>query len=80
MKGKYLLCLFLPKKDRDPLIGDLEEECQKIRTEYGEVAANVWFYKQVLTSLGPLLQIIVRNLAKWGLVGWLEEVFRRMAH
>lgn len=78
--AKYLLCLFLPKKDREPLLGDMEEEYHKMHREFGERAANLWLYKQVLMSLWPMLQTTGRTLAKWGLLGWLEEVIRRIAH
>ena len=72
--------LFLPKKVREPLLGDLEEEYQEVREQFGKCSANFWFYKQVLTSLWPMLQTTGRTLAKWGLLGWLEEFIRRIAH
>lgn len=31
-------------------------------------------------SLWPMAQTTGRTLAKWGLVGWFEEVIQRLAH
>jgi len=78
--AKFLICFFLPKKVREPLLGDLEEEYQEIHEQFGERPARLWFYKQVLTSLWPMLQSTGRTLVKWGLIGWLEEFIRRIAH
>lgn len=71
---------FLPKKVREPLLGDLEEEYHEIHKQFGGRPASLWFYKQVLTSLWPMLRASGRTLAKWGLLGWLEEIIRRIAH
>ena len=78
--GAFLLTLLLPKKARCPLLGDLAEEYQEVREQFGERPADLWFYKQVLTSLWPMLQTTGRTLTKWGLVGLLEEIIRRIAH
>lgn len=78
--AKFLLYLFLPKKIGEPLLGDLEEEYRELQQKFGTGPAQIWFYKQVLAACWPTLQIAGRTLARWGLIGWLEEVIRRIAH
>lgn len=52
--AKFLL-LMVPKRDREYLIGDLEEEFQTILLpEYGLRAARLWYWWQVLSSITPL--------------------------
>lgn len=53
--GEYLLYLFLSKSERVIVIGDLEEEFEAVETRFGKVAARIYFYKQVLTSLSPFV-------------------------
>jgi hypothetical protein len=56
--ASYLLELFLPKKQRESLIGDLEEEFEsKILPKYGRRAAQIWFWKQAIGELGPGLYL-----------------------
>lgn len=71
--GEYLLYLFLSKSDREYLIGDLAEEYLEVRSKFGRRAANIWYYKQVITSLWPLSKKAVR----WGLIAWVGEWVRR---
>ena len=78
--GEYIICLLLPKKSREELLGDLAEEYQQVLAKFGQRPAELWFYKQVLTSLWPLLQTVGRTLTRWGLIGLLEELIRRIAH
>jgi transcriptional regulator with XRE-family HTH domain len=53
--GEYLLYLFLSKSERVTVIGDLEEEFEAVELKFGKVAAKIYFYKQVLTSLAPFI-------------------------
>ncbi len=71
--AEYLLYLFLSKRDREHLIGDLSEEYMEVRAKFGRRAANVWYYKQVVTSIWPLS----RKAVRWGLVAWVGEWVRR---
>lgn len=73
----YLL-RFLPKEQRDALLGDLEEEYWEIYDQHGKRQAQVWYWCQALTSFGPLLWRAVRNLTKWGVLAWLGDVVRRI--
>lgn len=54
--GILFLELILPTKDRDHLIGDLIEEYDEMRMEgRGQVPSILWFYKQIVTSIAPVL-------------------------
>jgi hypothetical protein len=52
--------LFLSKKDRAHLIGDLAEKYSQLRGKFSRRATDIWYYKQVITSIGPLLGKAVR--------------------
>ena len=83
--AEYLLYFCLPKKVRNDVLGDLQEEYLEICGRLSRQKAKWWVHKQVVTSLWLMLQtmgwkLVSRNLAKWGLIGWLEEVIRRIAH
>lgn len=67
--AKYLLS-FLPKKEREPLLGDLEEEYHEIFKKFGKRQAEIWCWCQVATSLPPLLiatikKIVMRSIRRW---------------
>jgi hypothetical protein len=66
--GEYLLYLFLTKRERVSLIGDIEEEYVDVYERFGRRSAKIWYYKQVFDSLRPLIR---RALAKTGVVLWL---------
>jgi hypothetical protein len=49
--GQYLL-LLLPKKFRENLVGDLEEEYRTIvLPQYGPPKAKLWYWSQVLSAI-----------------------------
>ena len=73
--GEYLAYLFLPKTDRVTLLGDLTEEYPKLVKKFGLRWAKVYFYKQVLWSILPLIR---KTVIKWGLFGWLVELIRKI--
>ncbi|MEW5915512.1 MAG: hypothetical protein AB1762_03870 [Gemmatimonadota bacterium] len=58
MKGAlWLLQRFLPADDRDAILGDLVEE-QMLRRRAGEPNASVWFWRQVLRSVAPIVWLV----------------------
>lgn len=74
--AEYLLYLFLPKADREVVIGDLLEEYQLILRRFrNKRRANIWFYKQVAGSLWPLLR---QAIVKLGALVWLGRILRRL--
>jgi hypothetical protein len=75
--GEYLLYLFLRKHERDPLLGDLEEEYREVYAKFGRRKAQFWYYAQVVRSLAPLSKRAIQSLVKWGIVAWVGDVIRR---
>jgi hypothetical protein len=59
--AKFLLHFFLNAHDCDAFMGDLEERYGVIRAERGRAWAVFWFWREVLTSLGPLVLASVQN-------------------
>jgi len=73
-KVAKLILLLVPKRCRENLIGDLEEEYTTILLpEYGARRARAWYWWQVALSIGPLLWAQVkRGLA----VAWVWKRVR----
>ncbi|MBF0371479.1 MAG: hypothetical protein HQL52_18720 [Magnetococcales bacterium] len=63
-----LLVLFLPKKERQTVPGDLEEEFYLVVGEFGAKKARFWYWKQVLTSIWPFIRSAVYRIG--GGRGW----------
>jgi hypothetical protein len=63
--GERMIVLFLPKGLSECMLGDLLEEYTTIHAEFGASRARIWFYKQLVTSLRPLLwrnlEVVVRT-------------------
>lgn len=60
LAASYLLELFLPKRQRESLIKDLEEEFRnRILPKYGRKAAQIWFWKQAIGEIGPIFYLRV---------------------
>ena len=75
--GEYLLYFFLSKKNRDSLLGDLVEEFEEVQKKFGRKPAVIWYYKQVVGSIGPVVWMAVKKLAKLGAITAVEEWIRR---
>lgn len=73
--AEYLLYLLLRKEEREALIGDLIEEYGTITRRFNKQRADIWFYKQVLGSLLPLLR---RQILRIGALVWLGRILRRL--
>jgi hypothetical protein len=71
--AKFIL-LLIPKRHREHIIGDLEEEYTTIMLpEYGARKAQIWYWWQVAISIVPLLWAQIR----WGAaVAWLWKRMR----
>jgi hypothetical protein len=71
--GEYVLYLLLPRRDRDPIIGDLREiYFETIEPKFGRAAAWWWYWTQVARCLSALTPV---RLVKWaalaaGLLRW----------
>jgi hypothetical protein len=69
--GEYLLYLLLSKSERVSVIGDLEEEFDAVQLKFGLTAAQIYFYKQVITSLAPfMMKSILRSLSRLVTFDW----------
>jgi len=61
--GKFIL-LLIPRRHREHLIGDLEEEYTAIvPPEYGRQRAQFWHWRQVVMSIAPLLWAQLKRIA-----------------
>lgn len=70
----HLLLLMIPKRCREHLIGDLEEEFRTILLpEHGWFWSCVWYWGQTIQALGfyvwPLLKRILGLAAIWKVIG-----------
>lgn len=72
--AEYLLYLFLTRRERVHLIGDLTEEYVEVLHKFGVRKAKFWFYQQVFYSLQPL---IWRSLSKLRMVAEILELLSR---
>ena len=73
--GEFLLYLFLSKEQRESLPGDLEEEfITVIVPKFGLRQAKLWYWSQVLRSIGPLL---TRQVVKLVSLSWVVNYVRR---
>lgn len=72
--GAKFILLLIPKRNREHLIGDLEEEYRTILVpEYGVRKARTWYWWQVAISIGPLLWAHVKRGAA---IAWLWKRVR----
>ena len=63
INAEYVLHLLLTKDERISLPGDLTEEYADIVQHFGKTRADIWYCKQVLGSLAPLLRRAIVRLA-----------------
>lgn len=75
VNATYMLFLLLGRVEREVVIGDLVEEYAQIIERFGKFRADIWFYRQVIGSLWPLLR---RAILKIGALVWLGRALRRL--
>lgn len=73
--AEYLLYVFLRTEEREAVIGDLVECHTRMIRRFGKRRADLWFCKQVLDSLLPLIR---RAIVKIGTFVWLGRILRRL--
>jgi hypothetical protein len=59
--GENLLYLFLPKKDKEYLIGDMAQEYFDRYSKLGKTTAKTWYYYQVVTSI---LHLVIKKVTE----------------
>ena len=73
-KAAKFILLLVPRRHRENLIGDLEEEYTTILLpEYGVRKARTWYWWQVTISIGPLLWAQIKRAA---VAAWLWKRVR----
>jgi len=75
VNAEYVLYLLLSKDEKEAAIGDLNELHGRILVRFNKRRADIWYYKQVVGSLWPLLR---RAIVKIGALVWLGRVLRRL--
>jgi len=72
--ARFLL-LLIPRKDRDNLVGDLEEEfLTRVLPAYGPKLARRWYWAQTIATLFPIVCCQVKRIARLAV---LWEIVRR---
>lgn len=72
--GEKLLLLLLTREERRAnIVGDLAEEYAQILAKHGARFGRIWYWKQVLTSFGPIL----RRALRWGFLLGMGEWIRK---
>jgi hypothetical protein len=72
----FILYLLMSPADCEALIGDLVEIYRNLVERLGKTRAELWYTKQVLTSIQPLLSSWVRRLGRSTVVNALCLVLR----
>jgi hypothetical protein len=75
MNAEYVLYLLLRKEEREIVIGDLLECYSVMVHRFDKRRADIWFYKQVIGSIFPLLR---RQVLRIGALVWLGRILRRL--
>lgn len=70
----WLLCLFLPKADRDNIIGDMDEHFPKWVERHGLRTARLLYVKDACTMIYPAVAKLIVKLAS---ITGLGEIIRR---
>lgn len=71
-RSAQFLLLLIPKRNREHLIGDLEEEYRTIvLPEYGRFWAGLWYWGQTLGAIGPYLWSGLKRVLGWAAIAKL---------
>jgi hypothetical protein len=73
--AEFLLYLLLPREEMEVVSGDLIEGYGTVRERFDKRRADIWFCKQVVGSLLPLVR---RALLRIGALVWLGRILRRL--
>ena len=78
--ASFLLYLFLNKKDRQTIPGDLQEEFQTtILPQFGPRRAKLWYWSHTLTNIAYRNPIIKWALAGGGILKLTDWLIRRIS-
>lgn len=67
--AEYLIYLLISRKNREVMLGDLEEDFQEVRKKFGLRKAKFHYWFQVLRSIPPLIgasviKMVVASITK----------------
>ncbi len=66
--ARFLL-LLIPKRNREHLIGDLEEEYKTVvLPQFGKFRAGMWYWAQTLWAIGPYLWVAFKKALRWAVI------------
>lgn len=73
-RASHFILLLIPKRSREHLIGDLEEEYRtKVLPEYGRFWARLWYWEQTILAIGfymwPMIKRVLGLAAIWKVIG-----------
>jgi hypothetical protein len=79
-KAEYLLYYLLTKPDRESIPGDLEEEYRTIIVpKFGPQYARIWYWKQVILSVWPIIGSRLRRIVTiGGIAKAAHEIYKRL--
>ena len=74
--GEKILRLFASEKERETLIGDIEEWLDKLKTSKGVTYAKLWYWSQIIKSILVYLYVSFywRNIM---LKNYVKNVIRK---
>lgn len=68
--GELLLYCFLSEEERDGFLGDVEQVYVAIEVKFGIKAAKIFFYKEIINSMSPLLARFIARI----ILAFLDEM------
>jgi len=74
LNAEFLLYLLLGQREADWIAGDLQERLPKMRRKFGLRRARLWYWSQVIRSIGPLGLKALKRLSG---IGFLVEMWVR---
>jgi hypothetical protein len=79
-KAEYLLYYLLTKRDRESIPGDLEEEYRTVIVpKFGPQYARIWYWKQVICSVWPIIGCRLRRIVSIGAIAKAaHEIYKRL--
>lgn len=72
--AELFLSSLLRGDEREAAVGDLVERYQKVYHRLGKRRANLWFWGEVLWSLGPLVKRLIVSGGLIVLAQWLKKL------
>jgi hypothetical protein len=81
LNAEFLFYLFLDKQNCDAIVGDLEERFTLILAKVGKHRANLWYWSQAVSSVGPIMWAAMKGtVKKVSGVSALMELYRKIRH